>query len=207
MARRKEISKQRIFNAAYKLALKNGIDSLTARNIAKAVNCSTQPIYLEFKNMGDLRMQVLKQMVHKLETTTLQQVYVDRPLIDFDLSYIDFAADSPALFKSIFIDGKFGNNFVNHIMMNLGTQKLGKEINLDQFSTEHVNNMVTSNWINVNGLALMAINGMLNLDQDQIVNLLEAQLHSAMLSDPLSSEQTNQMFAEGENASLANKLS
>lgn len=207
MARRKEISKQRIFSAAYKLALKNGIDSLTARNIAKAVNCSTQPIYLEFKNMGDLRMQVLKQMVHKLETTTLQQVYVDRPLIDFDLSYIDFATDAPALFKSIFIDGKFGNDFVSHIMMNLGTQKLGEEIKLDQFSAEHINNMVISNWINVNGLASMAINGMLNLEQDQIVNLLESQLHSAMLSDPLSREQTNQMFAEGENASLANKLS
>lgn len=206
MARRKEISKQRIFNAAYRLALKNGIDSLTARNIAKAVNCSTQPIYLEFENMDDLRMQVLKQMVHKLETTTLQQIYVDRPLIDFDLSYIDFATDAPALFKSIFIDGKFGNDFVSHIMVSLGTEKLSKEINLDQFSEEHVKDMVISNWISVNGLATMAINGMLNLEQDQIVNLLESQLHSAMLSDPLNHEQTNQMFAEGEKASLTNKL-
>ena len=62
MARKKEIDKQRILDAAYKLAVRGGIESLTARNIAKAVNCSTQPIYLEFENMQDLRNQVLAKI-------------------------------------------------------------------------------------------------------------------------------------------------
>ena len=39
VARKKEIDKQRILDAAYKLAVRGGIESLTARNIAKAVNC------------------------------------------------------------------------------------------------------------------------------------------------------------------------
>ena len=34
MARKKEIDKQRILDAAYKLAVRGGIESLTARNIA-----------------------------------------------------------------------------------------------------------------------------------------------------------------------------
>ena len=68
VARKKEIDKQRILDAAYKLAVRGGIESLTARNIAKAVNCSTQPIYLEFENMQDLRNQVLARISDEFDT-------------------------------------------------------------------------------------------------------------------------------------------
>ena len=44
MARKKEIDKQRILDAAYKLAVRGGIESLTAKNVTKVNNCSTQPI-------------------------------------------------------------------------------------------------------------------------------------------------------------------
>ena len=93
MARKKEIDKQRILDAAYKLAVRGGIESLTARNIAKAVNCSTQPIYLEFKNMQDLRNQVLARISDELKSNTLQQNFTGEPLIDLDLSYLYFAKE------------------------------------------------------------------------------------------------------------------
>lgn len=93
MARKKEIDKQRILDAAYKLAVRGGIESLTARNIAKAVNCSTQPIYLEFENMQDLRNQVLARISDELKSNTLQQNFTGEPLIDLDLSYLYFAKE------------------------------------------------------------------------------------------------------------------
>lgn len=206
MARKKEISKQKIFNAAYKLALHDGIDVLTARNIAKAVHCSTQPIYLEFKNMTDLRNQVLEQLAERLETTTLQRSYLDEPILDYDLSFIYFAQEAPALFKSIFVENKFGKEFVSHVMLNLGTEKLGKQLDLHKFSDHHVRTMVINNWIVINGLANLALNQLLDLDQDQIVALLRAQLHSSMLHDQLSKEES-QLFVAGEAASLAKRLS
>ena len=91
MARRKEISKDKILDTAYKMAVKDGLEGLTARSIAKAGHFSTQPLYLEFDNMGDLRAQVLKRISKELRTSTLQQKYTGEPLIDLDLSYIDFA--------------------------------------------------------------------------------------------------------------------
>ena len=51
MARKKEISKGKILDTAYKMAIKDGIEGLTARSIAKAGHFSTQPLYLEFDNM------------------------------------------------------------------------------------------------------------------------------------------------------------
>lgn len=48
MARKKEIGRNKILSIAYKMVVKDGIESLTARNIAKAGHFSTQPLYLEF---------------------------------------------------------------------------------------------------------------------------------------------------------------
>ena len=55
MARKKTITHDQILNAAYDLVVEQGFKSFTARNIAKKMNCSTQPIYLEFKNMAELK--------------------------------------------------------------------------------------------------------------------------------------------------------
>ena len=108
MARKKEISKDKILDTAYKMAIKDGIEGLTARGIAKAGHFSTQPLYLEFNNMDDLRNQVLRRISNDLRTHTLQQKYVGEPLIDLDLSYIDFAQAHVNLFRAMFVDGKFG---------------------------------------------------------------------------------------------------
>lgn len=55
MARKKTITREQILAAAYEVAATDGFTRFTARNIANKMNCSTQPIYLEFKNMDDLR--------------------------------------------------------------------------------------------------------------------------------------------------------
>lgn len=55
MARKKTITKDHILNAAYEIVATEGFSRFTARNIASKMKCSTQPIYLEFKNMDDLK--------------------------------------------------------------------------------------------------------------------------------------------------------
>ena len=62
MARKKTITHDQILNAAYDLVVEQGFKSFTARNIAKKMNCSTQPIYLEFKNMAELKQAVMDRI-------------------------------------------------------------------------------------------------------------------------------------------------
>lgn len=207
MARRKEISKKRIFNAAVRIAMHEGIDKLTARNIACVVNCSTQPIYLEFNSMGDLRSQVIDKLIEKLETKMLEKSYIDEPLIDMDLAYIYFAQDDPDLFKSMFIEDKFGAEFVNKILFQRGVDKLEGQVDTAHFDGSRKQEILTLNWITVNGIATLALNQMLTLSQDQIVSLLHAQLHDAILKNRLSGEENSEMFAAGQDASLIQRLS
>lgn len=206
MARKKEIDKQRILDAAYKLAVRGGIESLTARNIAKAVNCSTQPIYLEFENMQDLRNQVLAKISDELKSNTLQQNFTGEPLIDLDLSYLYFAKEHVDLFRAMFLDGKFGNQMIVDTLMGLGLEKFKRQFDAEQFSEERLNHIVISNWIAATGLATLLINKMANFTQAQMISVLKAQIHEAMLNDRLTNVEENPLFAADSDASLEERL-
>lgn len=206
VARKKEIDKQRILDAAYKLAVRGGIESLTARNIAKAVNCSTQPIYLEFENMQDLRNQVLARISDELKSNTLQQNFTGEPLIDLDLSYLYFAKEHVDLFRAMFVDGKFGNQMIVDTLMGLGLEKFKQQFDAEQFSEERLNHIVISNWIAATGLATLLINKMANFTQAQMISVLKAQIHEAMLNDRLTNVEENPLFAADSDASLEERL-
>ncbi|MDU8979063.1 MAG: TetR/AcrR family transcriptional regulator [Lactobacillus paragasseri] len=206
MARKKEIDKQRILDAAYKLAVRGGIESLTARNIAKAVNCSTQPIYLEFENMQDLRNQVLARISDELKSNTLQQNFTGEPLIDLDLSYLYFAKEHVDLFRAMFVDGKFGNQMIVDTLMGLGIEKFKQQFDAEQYSDERLKHIVIANWIAATGLATLLINKMANFTQAQMVSVLKAQIHDAMLNDRLINVEENPLFAADTDASLEERL-
>ena len=206
MARKKEIEKQRSLDAAYKLAVRGGIESITARNIAKAVKCSTQPIYLEFENMQDLRNQVLAKISDELKSNTLQQNFTGEPLIDLDLSYLYFAKEHIDLFRAMFVDGKFGNQMIVDTLMGLGVEKFKQQFDAEQFSEERLNHIVISNWIAATGLATLLINKMANFSQAQMVSVLKAQIHEAMLNDRLTNVEENPLFAADGDASLEERL-
>ena len=206
MARKKEIDKQRILDAAYKLAVRGGIESLTARNVAKAVNCSTQPIYLEFENMQDLRNQVIEKISDELKSNTLQQNFTGEPLIDLDLSYLYFAKEHVDLFRAMFVDGKFGNQMIVDTLMGLGLEKFKQQFDAEQFSEERLNHIVISNWIAATGLATLLINKMANFTQAQMISVLKAQIHEAMLNDRLTNVEENPLFAADSDASLEERL-
>lgn len=206
MARKKEIDKQRILDAAYKLAVRGGIESLTARNIAKAVNCSTQPIYLEFENMQDLRNQVLARISDELKSNTLQQNFTGEPLIDLDLSYLYFAKEHVDLFRAMFVDGKFGNQMIVDTLMGLGIEKFKQQFDAEQYSDERLKHIVIANWIAATGLATLLINKMANFTQAQMVSVLKAQIHDAMLNDRLTNVEENPLFAADTDAFLEERL-
>lgn len=206
MARKKEISRDKILDVAYKMAVKDGIEGLTARSIAKTGHFSTQPLYLEFNNMNDLREQVLKKISDDLRTKTLQQSYTWDALIDLDLSYIEFAQKHVNLFRAMFVDGKFGSKVISDTLMDLGTEKFKEQYPDTQYDEDRVRDIVIANWISTTGMAALVVNKIATFNQTQIINVLNAQIHDAMLNDRLSETQENPMFAADEDASLKDQL-
>lgn len=207
MARKKEISRDKILDVAYKMAVAGGVDCLTARNIAKTGHFSTQPLYLEFENMDEIRSLVLERISDDLKNKILQHKYTGDALIDLDLSYIDFSQKHVKLFRAMFVDGKFGSKIIANTLMNLGIEKFKEQYPETNYSDQKVEDIVVANWISTTGMAALVVNEIAKFNQEQIINVLNAQIHDAMLNDRLDiSAQENPMFAADQEASLKDNL-
>ena len=194
MARKKEIGRSKILNIAYRMVVKDGIESLTARNIAKAGHFSTQPLYLEFNSMDELRTEVLRKIAENLKSNILQKQYTGQPMIDMDLSYIDFAKEHENLFRAMFVDGKFGSKIISDTLIDLGVAKFKEQYKDTKHPDEKIMNIVIANWITTIGIASLLVNGIANFSQTQIVNVLSAQINDAILNDWLSESSTVSLF-------------
>ena len=194
MARKKEIGKKKILNIAYKMVAKDGVESLTARNIAKAGHFSTQPLYLEFESMDELRNEVLRQIADNLRSNILQKQYTNEPMVDMDLAYIEFAEQHENLFRAMFVDGKFGSKVISDTLIELGVAKFKEQYSDTDHTNEKIKNIVIANWITTIGMASLIVNGIASFSQTQIVNVLSAQLNDAVINDWLSETSTVSLF-------------
>lgn len=104
MARKKTITKDQILAAAFEVATTEGFSKFTARNIANKMNCSTQPIYLEFKNMDDLKQALFAQIYEYLKHEVFPVVHTGNTIIDLAVNYIDFANREKKLYSSLYLE-------------------------------------------------------------------------------------------------------
>ncbi len=104
MARKKTITKEQILSAAYEVATTEGFSRFTARNIANKMNCSTQPIYLEFKNMDDLKRALFVQIYDYLKYEVFPVVHTGNTIIDLAYNYIHFANREKKLYSSLYLE-------------------------------------------------------------------------------------------------------
>ncbi|MDF7682950.1 TetR/AcrR family transcriptional regulator [Lactobacillus sp. ESL0679] len=194
MARKKEIGRDKILNVAYKMVMRDGVECLTARNIAKEGHFSTQPLYLEFSSMDELRDEVLDKIAKNLKGNVLQKEYTGKPLIDMDLSYIDYAKEHENLFRAMFVDGKLGSKRISNTLIDFGIQKFNEQYEDTDYSEEKIMNIVVANWITTIGIASLIINEIATFSETQIINVLTAQINDAILNDWLSKNKEIPLF-------------
>ncbi|MGM0123725.1 hypothetical protein IGI37_001099 [Enterococcus sp. AZ194] len=56
-----------ILEGAYKLATKSGLSAITARGLSKSIGISTQPLYVGFQSISELRAATSKLMFTRIE--------------------------------------------------------------------------------------------------------------------------------------------
>lgn len=105
MPPKQRISKQNIIDAGFKILSKNGMESINARAICSKLNCSTQPIFSQFANMDELKLELFQK------AREVYNEYVKNALSGSDspykasaLAYINFAKHEPHLFSLLFMN-------------------------------------------------------------------------------------------------------
>lgn len=120
MSATKKITKDMIVDAALEIFRAEGFDAVTSRRVAFKLGCSTQTIYFEYKNMDELKNDIVKKVVGQLNEifSSVSNEGKEDPdefvYRSFGLSFLKFVQADPFVFRQIYIvDGKIGRQVDN----------------------------------------------------------------------------------------------
>ena len=172
MAAPERIRREEILAAALELVQEQGMDALNARALAKALGCSTQPIFRHFASMEEVRQAVLDRG-HEVYLEVMRD-YMGRsadPVYKASgMGYIEFARTRPRLFRLLFMrsrepsaPGPEASDWEPF------TALAGRSAGLDAASAELFH---LEMWAVVHGIAVMLATGYLELDRETVSRML-----------------------------------
>lgn len=173
MARKKTITHDQILNAAYNLVVEEGFKSFTARNIAHRMDCSTQPIYLEFTCMDDLKQAVMARIKDFLAIEMTKSYTGDR-VIDLALSYIHFAIDNRPLYTAVFVEDHFGVEEMREYALSTAMSVFNEYKPAEEMSAKQRQNTITSLWIVATGIANLMASDFISISDEKMVAVLKS---------------------------------
>ena len=172
MAPKVRITKEEIVEGAIELVRQGGELALNARNLAAALNCSTQPIFSNFSSMEELRMVVITQI------DQLCNQYIKREVESgvypaykaSGMAYIRFAKEEGELFKLLYMRDR--SQEAGSKEMELGDEMESILQDSTGLSGAEAEFFHLEMWAFVHGIATMFATGFLNLDWDLVSKVL-----------------------------------
>ena len=175
MPRKTKVTKADILETAVQLVRQEGGAALNARALAKALNCSTQPIFSNYSSMDEVRTEVIRQaealydqyIREGLESTQFP------PFKASGMAYIRFAMEERELFKLLFMRDRseetaLGTTEEVEFLFDLIEKNVG-------ISREDAKVFHLAMWVYVHGIATMVATGYLDWDWELISRMMTDQ--------------------------------
>lgn len=123
----KKVSKEEIIDAAVDVLREGGFDSINARSVAKKLGCSTQPIYMSFQNMEELKdamseraiamhTQHVREILRKQDDKDSCYSHYSR-YSSYGMGFVKFAAEEKQMFRWLYLDGKQFGPYQNDMLL------------------------------------------------------------------------------------------
>ena len=176
------ITREKIISAAVGLVRMSGTDALNARSIAKAIGCSTQPLFYQFESMNEIKNAVIEEAKRVYEAYLTREME-RRDLPRYKLSgfgYIRFAREEKELFKLLFMRERENRNVPEEDRM---TDEIVRRMSeATGLKIESAGKMHGAMWAVVHGIASMAATNYLFWDDDLISDTL-TKVYRGLLSE------------------------
>ena len=117
----KKIEKEAIIDAALEVLRDGGFSAINARSVAKKLGCSTQPIYVSFKSMEELKTALTERAVqmHTQRVRASLQAHEgnDTRYSSYGMGFVKFAAEEKQLFRWLYLEGKQLGPYQNDVLL------------------------------------------------------------------------------------------
>jgi AcrR family transcriptional regulator len=193
MPLKSSFTKDAFINAAFKILRTKGWDNLSARSLAKELNCSTMPIYSYMKSMKSLYEELRKKAVDLLITyqTTPRTGQI---FFDMGVGYILFAKQEKNLFRFLY-QRKEGKERYQEIEKRIResafknlTQNMKADPILEGLDEQKLKDVLTRLWIFVHGLAFLVNNNAFADDENDVLETIKETGRLLILGEKSSKE-------------------
>jgi AcrR family transcriptional regulator len=165
-----------IVQAAFALTRERGWAAVSARSIAKKLGSSTMPIYSTMKSMEEIE-RLVRARAESVLSDCQRRPYTDNPVQNLAIGYVAFARDEKNLFRFLYVDRPVAATLEND-------REGAGQASEAQASAEVAAHLpeglrmslqdqrVLKSWIFTHGLASLVGNGVLDLPDEKIRDLL-----------------------------------
>ncbi len=169
---KQQITAEKIVAEALNLVAERGMDALNARSVAARCGCSTQPIYLRFANLAELKNAVIEEIGKCYDGYVLREISSGKypEYKASGMGYIRFAKERPNLFKCLFMCNREGSADLQPSDNTFHREAMRvTQYGFDDTAAEKIH---THMWIYVHGIATMYATGFLDWEWETVGNLL-----------------------------------
>ena len=173
MPAKKKVPKNIILQAALDIVREKGIEAVNARSIAQKLRCSTQPIYLSFKGMNELKVEVFQMIDTEYNSFFTKHIDTKNYLVSVAKSHILFALEEKNLYKAMFLsnimDGVSLEDVANAVWNKSTVLSVVKDFQIDELSAKK---LFVQMWLFSSGLAVQLATNNMKVDENDIDLLL-----------------------------------
>ena len=177
-----KFDKEIILEKSMEIAVEQGFASISVRNVAKKVGCSTAPIYTAFKNVDELVTKT-KDKVLELLLEFIEVEYTHNTFLNVGVGTLVFASKYPRLYKELYIDS-FDSAHERKLRERTLEQMMLNEIS-DVMDHKQLEIVLTKMWLVTHGIASKLCSGAIKVENEQalidMLNEVGGEIITAMI--------------------------
>lgn len=170
MPAKKQITKGMILSAALKLLKEKGYEAVNIKRLAEELGCSTQPVYLSFSGMDDLRKELIPLAIGQFETY-MKNGSKAGVISLYGRNYIHFAKEEPRLFRFLFMRS---NAFleIKQALLPIIERSVEELMGIYHISYEEADILHDQLWMHTHGIASMIATNFCDWNMEKVGRML-----------------------------------
>ncbi len=182
MPPKQRITKEMIIEAAFNYVKEHGLEGFSARSIAEALGCSTQPLLYWFATLQDIR-EAAYHMADDYHTKYLLSEHHDYgdPVLNFGMNYIRFAIEERNLFCFLFQSNEFAGSNILDLLEDENLQPVYEVLQKElEVTAEECRSIFKTLFIFTHGYASLYANNSMTYDEENIVESMNQVFYGAI---------------------------
>ena len=147
MAKKVLFSKEIIVDRSFELFKEEGIEAISARNVAKMLDSSPAPIYKSIGSMRNLKKELIKRAKDLKKRTGIK-------FLDIGMGISIFAREEKQLFLQVFSKDNIEGSLIDEFL-NLIREEIQKDERLIKIDKEKQDELLVSCWVFAHGLSTL----------------------------------------------------